>query len=988
MSPEPTPSSVAFDAARWKRVNEALDQALELTDSDREAYLTTLGEEDATLASEVRRLIERANVPTSLVKTTPTHPTAPLATAVVRPGLTVQLATVFGAASPVAERGFDGLLQRALRADRNATKSARYRGELCGAWRLKSLVGTGGMGEVWLAERADGLYEAQAAVKFLRPNTNTAAFEARFAQERALLARLNHPGIARLIDAGRQFGTPFLVIEYVEGMGLLNYLVEYAPTVEKRLAVFRAIAEAVSYAHSQLVVHRDLKPSNVLVTPGGQVKLLDFGVAGMLQDDDDETTQSAATKIAGRGLTLEYAAPEQVAGDTTGVASDVYSLGALGYHMLCGHRAHMPERSGRAALEHAILHTDPPRLSAAVHITPPDARDNFPPPSDEQKIGPDLDAIFSRAMRREPESRYRTVDELLSDIRRYAERRPISARREERAYRTRLWLRRNWLAAALSTTLLVSLAGGLGFSLWQAERARQEAQRANLTAAYLSELLSGADPDLHGGNWPSVLNLIERAQSDLATKFAGEPSVEQRMSHTIATILRRLSRFQDAYPIAQRSYELSTSLYGDNAEPTRIAGALLADVMYWIDKDNEAVPILEKSLGDKTPQPMPEWWREAFLLRANLIGGLRRIDEAHAGFDKYREFIRGHPLESWLEAESETDRAVLLMTQGRHQESLALHRKYRSALTNPPGPVAKRVSLTNLNNGDVMRLYMGEFEGLEAAFKTNLAEWDRLAGPSNQHSIEAIGRLGLYYFQFDQPQEAMQSFAEKLKRLESLQNRNLSSQLFTRIDLLETETKYFLRPSQAILTDALALEKEVAGAESVAKTTRDRYLQRLALVRVTFGDVGGLAKNVLDLPAPSLQADQRPDRAITRWVATASLLAAQTQYDEACRTLDAATNTWGEQNRVLVAAPLYLRRALFCMLAGSPDTAKHLAIARTSIPDAIPATHRLRRVYEHLERSAYARDQNEVIASQRRLAEALRIPQVADLNPALLGLIF
>jgi eukaryotic-like serine/threonine-protein kinase len=188
----PNASGSKFDAVHWKRINEALDQALELDGTDRETFLAALKSDDAALAGEVERLLGRAENDVSTTKKIHSGPvdTEPLATAIVRPGLTTELATVYGKNSALAERGFDGLLQRALRAERNTQKSSRYRGELCGAWKLVSIIGSGGMGEVWLAERADGLYSARAAVKFLRPDPNKQAFEARFAQERALLASL------------------------------------------------------------------------------------------------------------------------------------------------------------------------------------------------------------------------------------------------------------------------------------------------------------------------------------------------------------------------------------------------------------------------------------------------------------------------------------------------------------------------------------------------------------------------------------------------------------------------------------------------------------------------------------------------------------------------------------------------------------------------------------------------------------------------------
>ena len=421
----PAAVDAPFDAAFWKSVNAALDEALECDEISRPAFVKQLHSRDPRIALEVRKLLGRAHAQT-LATNVVRHPTT-RQTEGRTDGLTTQLAPILGDAG---ERGFDQLLQRALRAERSRVKDTRHAGELCGTWRLQEVIGVGGMGEVWLAERADGLYHAKVAVKFLRTDGDTESFEARFAQERALLARLNHPGIARLIDAGRLFGQPFLVLEHVDGQPLLNYAAEHASTVESRIELIREIGEAVSYAHSQLVVHRDLKPSNILVTPGGHAKLLDFGVAGLLDDaEHDEATTSEATKMGGRGLTVEYAAPEQISGEATGVASDIYSLGSLAYHLLSGRRAHLPEKPGRAALEYAVLHVTPERLShAATHHDHATAKDNIPPPANVERLEGDIDAIISRAIRIDASDRYRTMEAFVADLTRWVQRRPISAR--------------------------------------------------------------------------------------------------------------------------------------------------------------------------------------------------------------------------------------------------------------------------------------------------------------------------------------------------------------------------------------------------------------------------------------------------------------------------------------------------------------------------------------------------------------------------------
>ncbi len=968
----------AFDATFWKAVNEALDEALECDDLSRPAFVKRLHDHDARLAQEVRKLLGRAHAQT-LVTAVVRHPAA---------GLTAQLAPVLGDAG---ERGFDGLLQRALRADRARTKTPRHAGELCGAWKLQEVIGVGGMGEVWLAVRADGLFQAKAAVKFLRADGPSAQFEARFAQERALLARLNHPGIARLIDAGRMFGQPFLVLEYVEGMPLLNYAAEHAPTVEARVRLIREIGEAVSYAHSQLVVHRDLKPSNVLVTPGGHVKLLDFGVAGLLDDRaQDEATTSDATKIGGRGLTVEYAAPEQISGEATGVGSDIYSLGSLAYHLLSGRRAHLPDKPGRAAMEHAVLHVTPDRVShAASQYGQVTAKDNIPPPSDIVRLQGDLDAIVSRAIRIDPADRYRTMEAFVADLQRWAARRPIAARREDRSYRTKLWLRRNWLPVGLTATLIIALGAGLAISLWQYQRASSEAARANKTADYLVELLRGADPDVHGGQWPSVLVLIEQAQRDLSTRFVNEPTVEQQLAHNIAMTLRRLSRFRDALPTAQRSLALSKSLYGDAAEPTRRAAVLLSDVMYWLDDTAAALTILEQTLAHgtpaNTPTGTPDWWRDGLLLRANMLGELRRFEESYAQFERYREVIKDHPAHEWLTAEAEADRGLVLGREGKRDESLAVQKKYRKVFENPP-PGVKRVALNALSNLSSGQMMAGDPTGVESTLLDLIRQWDLLAGKTNAHSIEGLADLGMYYNRFDQPQASVNAYQDKLSRLNAQTPVDLSAALHNQLDLLEVRTRHLMLSPAEIDKEADRLVNEFAAIAIVPEVRRIRFARRIAMVRMTIGKTADASTLIATSPATGAALN----RADLAWqpLLRAHAAALTEDYRTACKNALEAHDAWREGNRDYALASLKIRVALLCVLANDARKADYLTDAVTSLPTTLPSRQRLRLVAQYVTSVHQDGSKAGIEAALARFANEAGLGTSAGLHASLSGLIF
>ena len=942
----PPPSGDDFDASFWKAVNSAFDEALECDDLSRPDFMRKLAARDARVATEVRRLLGRAHAQTQATDFVRAGPPR-------RAGLTTELSTVLGAVmGDGGERGFDGLLQRALRAERASSENTRSPGELCGAWRLQEVIGVGGMGEVWLATRADGLYQAKAAVKFLRTDGDAERFEARFAQERALLARLNHPGIARLIDAGRLFGQPFLVLEYVDGKPLLNYVAEQAVTVQSRIELIREIGEAVSYAHSQLVVHRDLKPSNVLVTPGGHVKLLDFGVAGLLEDSDhDEATSSEATRIGGRGLTVEYAAPEQITGDATGVASDIYSLGALAYHLLAGRRAHLPEKHGRAALEHAVLHTTPERLSHAAvstqHVT---ARDNIPPPSDAARLAGDVDAIVSRAMRIDPADRYPSMEALVADLRRWMERRPIAARREDRSYRTRLWLRRNWLPVSLTTTLFVALGAGLALSVWQYERARAEASRANKTADYLVELLGRADPDLHGGKWPSALDLLDEAARDSKLRFRDEPVTEERLARLFAGIYRSLSRDSDALPLARRALALSTDLYGEQSLNTLRARSLLAWTLYWSDDYTEAVNVMQpvmESAPKLLPAKSPELL-ETRLRYANILAGVYRIDESEALFrDVIGELQNTNaalPNRAWRIADAEGDLAAAYTRAGRWQDALNLLRKNAQQYANPPANDLK-TALNHQGNLITVQNVLGDPRGVEPTILDLIGRWQRLAGERSERIDELLNDLGLYYVQAGLGADALRTFERLLDRAKAHGDSDTSNQLRNQLDLIEVRARFNLSPAAELLAGLDRLTDQVVKQVSPDSPRLRQLLLRSAMVAVALEQADKAEKLVAS--AREKGRDKSPANATRIETALASIARTRGQHDAAIGQIERRLQDYekkGEQVSLRHAFVL-IDHAYVLTLRGHPaDRARaleSLTQAKTAIPEAVSPTHRV-----------------------------------------------
>lgn len=344
----------------------------------------------------------------------------------------------------------------------NEEARAAVNGRRFGVWQTIRLLARGGMGEVWLARRADGEHEQRAALKVLSPYLAAPDSVHRFRRERELLARVEHPNIARLLDGGMSVqGEPYLVMEYVEGVRLDRYCDERHLSVRDRLQLFLKVCTAVNAAHQYLVVHRDLKPSNILVTAEGEPKLLDFGIAKLI-DAEAGLEQTATANVF---LTPMYTSPEILRGQPATVASDIYSLGVVLYELLAERRPFDASRLSPAALMEAVTQEDVPRPSAVAN------------PAQALALKGDLDAIALKALAKNPEERYASAAELAEDIRRYLNGQPVLAVRATWTYVARKFIRRNWLAVSAAAVLLLSLGAGIAGTLWQAHIARE--QRSN-----------------------------------------------------------------------------------------------------------------------------------------------------------------------------------------------------------------------------------------------------------------------------------------------------------------------------------------------------------------------------------------------------------------------------------------------------------------------------------------------------------------------------
>ncbi len=459
--------------------------------------------------------------------------------------------------------------------------AAAASGRIVGPYRLVREIGRGGMGSVWLAERVDGLIDRPVALKLPHVSAHFSGLAERMARERTILAALNHPHIARLYDAGlSDDGQPYLALEYVAGRPLDAYCKSL--DLRTRLQLFLQVANAVAYAHGKLIIHRDLKPANILVTSEGYVRLLDFGIAKLL--DDGTGNDSALTEFGPRALTPDYASPEQIRGEPLTVAADVYALGVLLYELLTGRLPH--PRKSRTELEHAILNLEPARPSNGI-----------PRELGGRALRGDLDTIALKALKKRPEERYATANALAEDIERHLTGRPVLARPDSASYRLLKFVGRHKVAVASAAAVLVAILAGAAISIWQARVAIAEKEHAQEVERFVVSIFQEADPYRQAGRALTAAELLRHAQSDISERFANRTALRVSLLGLVGTGLMNLDELPAAESSVQQAVADAMLLYGQEHVETLRARVLLAEV-HAAQRNNAA-------LRQELPQLLP-----------------------------------------------------------------------------------------------------------------------------------------------------------------------------------------------------------------------------------------------------------------------------------------------------------------------------------------------------------------------------------------------
>ena len=583
----------------WAAVKPLLEEALELDPESRAAWLLELRKRSPDLADEVSALLEQPHA------------------------------------------GLDDLFAPAADGDLLGQSLA---GLVVAGYTLDRPIGRGGMGTVWLAHRSDGRFEGNAAVKLLNLALLGEAGEVRFRNEGSVLARLSHPNIARLHDAGvTPGGQPFLVLEYVEGVPIDQWADDHRLTPEQRILLMIEVLTAVGSAHANLIVHRDIKPSNILVTNDGKVKLLDFGIARLLAEGSTEVT---LTDPGYRALTPEYGAPEMITGKPVSTATDVYSAGVLLFALLSGTHPTMHEGETRAAAIASVIDREPLPLSAAVQAGSPDAnltraanRSSTPAALSRIYRG-DLDHILARAMRKAPTERYTTAQAFADDLNRYLRHEPVSAAAESVGYRARKFIRRHRTGVLATLIVLVALVGGTAFSVRQMFIAREERDRAEgarrrqeASVAFeqlLFRLINPGDPPL------TYEQLQEKGRIALEKEYRGEPLSRIQLAITFAQNHLRGDNHAKARELVAPAVAIADSI----ADPEWQARTRceLAQVHVVARQPDSAVTLLEtaRRFLAKTRRPDHETLNACGYAEGNTLYALDKRDSAIA---VYKEIV-------------------------------------------------------------------------------------------------------------------------------------------------------------------------------------------------------------------------------------------------------------------------------------------------------------------------------------------------------------
>jgi serine/threonine-protein kinase len=859
------PGSPASDAERWQRIQDLFADALEVEGEARAAFLNEACG-DAEIRGEVESLLQAAE-----------ESEAYFGDLADRAGMTLSPDTTSSDASgdPVRTTAED--------------QARALIGARIGQYTLLDWLGQGGMASVYLAEREGDGFVQRVALKIVSKKVSDPLIQRRSNEERRILARLEHHGIARLIDGGvTSEGYPFYAMEFVDGKDVLRHCDDLRLTVGERLRLFLDVLVPVQYAHERLVIHCDLKPSNIFVTDKGGVKLLDFGVARLI---DPEAAGSGTT---GLWFTPAYASPEQVRREPPGTASDVYSLGVLLYEMLTGHRpyrfgSNLHEEVARTvgqvvpALPSEVVSEVTTRSidGRRVEVTPESVALGRRTSADRlrRELRGDLDAIVMKALAKDAERRYSTAERLAADIRRHLQHEPVSCVTPTTRYRASKFIRRNRGSVGAGAAVAAVLLMGLGASLWQARRATEaaalaaaEAEKAQLVAELMGDLFRLTDPSESLGDTITARDLLDRGAERIVVEFGDQPDVQAELLSEVARVYNNMGLYAQAHPLAEQALKLRSELFGPASLETSETLVQLGQIEANLSLASEAIDRLSRAIDIRSalvdgPDPIliearrtlgwevrqaGDYARAAALFEGALEDQRRLDGGASAVADLMFGQAASYHDDGLLERADSVFNEILasvdpearptpnavaaLQTVGMvrrlreqyHEAAPILESAYRmgARLYGPEHPEV----LASRRQYALNLAALGQWEEAEAHLRAALVATERLLGPDHQYSAQISEGLGGVLESLGRYDEAVpyhqRALEEKIRRHENRDHPGILSSLVGVARALALAGRR--QEAEDYLTQADAMAERLGSTRSVYRISMERSRGMLA----------------------------------------------------------------------------------------------------------------------------------------------------------------
>ncbi|MDZ7758192.1 tetratricopeptide repeat protein [Rhodohalobacter sp.] len=767
-----------MDKKRWKNTEAEFDALFDLSESEKKKRLETLREENPQLYKDLKHLLELTENSQNFL-----------------------------------EEGRDKYLNslyKDLASESVLETEEEFMPRKVGRYKLLKPIGRGGMGNVYLAERADGLFERKTAIKFVRTELNNSEVKKRFNREKKIQASLDHPSIARLYDASTdEHGVPFLVMEYVDGQPITTYSDENNLSVRQRVELFISVCQAVQYAHQNLIIHRDLKPSNILVNPEGECKLLDFGIAKLLDQNGDlpELTRSGQQYFS-----MKYAAPEQIQNGPVNTLTDVYSLGVLLYKLLTGSLPYtITEQTTYGEFERKICDDPVPKPSSVVRKS----KDLY------RQLKGDMDNIILKALEKSPDRRYRSAEALSDDLKRYLDNLPVSARPVGIVYRSRKFIQRNKKISSFAALLLIIIISGLYYHTTEIRKERDiakiqrdlaelEAAKTARVSEFVVGLFEQSDPYSSSGKELTVGSLLAQGRDRIET-LDEAPLVQAEMYMVLARVYRSLAEHETAHNLSGQALSLLEEQASPDSVSLANAWTMRAYTLSSLGRYNEAEEAHRQALELTSPENKP-----ALAERLNNLGlalfSLGQLDESQELLEEALTLRRAELPESAELAASLNNLALVLAAQDKREEAEPL---YRSALEMRRSVLGDEHPTTTYSMTNLATLLdqMNRLEEAEAGYREALRIRRNIFGDDHPAVASVLYQIGWLQSRRGELEQARIHLEEALE----IRSRVLGPD----------------HPSTAVILNAAAVVARDMGEVDQA----EQWLRRaLSIYRSVFGD--------------------------------------------------------------------------------------------------------------------------------------------------------